>query len=767
MVKDRLTGKLAVILHADVVGSTTLVQQDEHLAHERIQQAFKRFSNTIKNYQGHVLELRGDALLAEFERPSDAVTAALAFQTDHSYQISLLKDDLRPTVRVGIAMGEVVIADSTVTGAGVVLAQRVEQLAKPGGVCITSALHEALPKRMPFDLDSLGEQTLKGFDDPVRVYRVELSANQSIPSPQSPLKSDLSSGKLRLMIGTIVIAVVVAGSAAYWFKTQVPKVEAASIDRMAFSLPDKPSVAVLPFTNISNDAEQEYFADGMTDDLITDISKVSGLFVIARNSVFTYKGKAVKVRQVAEELGVRYVMEGSVQRVSNKVRINAQLIDATTGGHVWADRYDGSLDDVFSMRDKITKKIVMALEVTLLDQDQTVSQNETSNVEAYDSFLRGWERYRQGTPEDFAKAVSHFERAIAVDPGYQHAYSALALMYWNISLNGWTKRIGLLPIQVIEQTRLTLKKAMQRPSALAYQVASERSAFLDRKPVKALEYAKQAIALDINDPAGHLAMANALLKAGQPVEAIASVRTAMRLDPRFPASYLTRLGTMQYAQGQYENATISWVEATRRNADDEWAFIYLAAAYGQLNRTEEAAKAIDKANRLRAKSGWGALTIETVSDHRRYGPRRYYFKWFGDYKHLLEGLRKAGLKTETKWRHLISSGTEVKGAKTIDAEAAKVLHERGVIFIDADFKWIQSRIPGTHLLEWWRYHFNEVLLSEIVGKNQEVVIYSSDERWATKAVARAVSWGFEKVYLFPFAKEKWKAAGYPLDTDKK
>jgi class 3 adenylate cyclase len=192
MEKDRLSGKLAVILHADVAGSTALVQQDKRLAHERIQDTFQRFGTSIEKYQGHVVELRGDALLAEFERASDAVSAALSFQSDHTYHISRLKDDLRPTVRVGIAMGEVIIADNTVTGAGVVQAQRVEQLADPGGVCITAAIHESLSKRMPFDLDDLGEQVLKGFDVPVRVYRVELSANLSIPSPQQNLKSESS-----------------------------------------------------------------------------------------------------------------------------------------------------------------------------------------------------------------------------------------------------------------------------------------------------------------------------------------------------------------------------------------------------------------------------------------------------------------------------------------------------------------------------------------------------------------------------------------------
>jgi class 3 adenylate cyclase len=291
MAKDRLTGKLAVILHADVAGSTELVQQDKELAHSRIQDTFLRFSTTIEKYQGHVVELRGDALLAEFERGSDAVSASLSFQSDHTYHISRLKDDLRPAVRVGIALGEVIVADNTVTGAGVVQAQRVEQLADPGGVCITAAIHESLSKRMPFELENLGEQVLKGFDDPIRVYRVELGANQSIPPPQQGSKNETTQNKSRLIVATIVIALVVAGGTAYWFKTQEPLVEAASIERMAFPLPDKPSIAVLPFTNMSGVAEQEYFADGVTENLITDLSKISGLFVIARNSSFSYKGQ--------------------------------------------------------------------------------------------------------------------------------------------------------------------------------------------------------------------------------------------------------------------------------------------------------------------------------------------------------------------------------------------------------------------------------------------------------------------------------------------
>jgi len=234
MAKDNLSAKLAVILHADIVESTMLVQQDERLAHERIQDTFQRFSKTIEIYQGRVRELRGDALLADFERPSDAVSAALAFQADHSCYIEHLNDDIRPAVRVGIAMGEVIIADSTVTGAGVILAQRVEQLSESGGVCITAAIHEGLPKRLPFDQADMGERQLKGFDEAVRFYSVNLKSGSVIPKPEALLLPELA----------------------------------------ASAIPDKPSIAVLPFDNMSEDSEQEYFADGISEDLITALSKI-------------------------------------------------------------------------------------------------------------------------------------------------------------------------------------------------------------------------------------------------------------------------------------------------------------------------------------------------------------------------------------------------------------------------------------------------------------------------------------------------------------
>jgi adenylate cyclase len=761
MAKDHLSGKLAVILHADVAGSTALVLKNEQLAHERIQDAFRRFSDTIKNYQGHVLELRGDALLAEFDRPSDAVTATLAFQADQAYYLSRLKDDLKPSVRVGIAMGEVVIADSTITGAGVVLAQRVEQLADPGGLCITAALHEALPKRMPFDLENLGEQEVKGFDDPVRVYRVELSANQSLPSPQQKLKTEASPKNPRLMIATIVIALVVAGGAAYWFKTQEPKVEAASIERMAFPLPDKPSIAVLPFTNMSNDAEQEFFADGMTEDLITDISKVNGLFVIARNSVFTYKGKAVKVRQVAEELGVRYVMEGSVRRVGNQVRINAQLIDATTGGHLWAERYDGSLEDVFTMQDKITQKIVTALSVTLLDREQgSRDQAEAISPGAYDVFLQGWTHYQLSTPDDSVKAISYLENAIELEPNFARAHAALAATYRKIWTNGWTDRTGVSRDVAREKANRHLKEAMKNPTPLAHRLMAKQHE-ADNRLDKAIAQAKQAIALDPNNPDGYETMGSLLISLGKADEGFDYIEKAIRLDPL--TDYFYSLGEAKFHLERYDEAAATMLRATKLNPQDEWNYFLLAAALGHLGREEEAKSAIAKFNKIRFDRDFqDRLTLAELDT--------WTFNKAADRKRLQEGLRKAGVAAKDFriiYRDLVtmSAGTfDVEGAIRIDATEAIALHDSGIAFIDSRGKSVfgHGHIPGAiNLL----LHQVPDGLADIVDQDAAIVFYCGDPKChlAAHSSAQALSLGYTRVYYFAGGFSAWENAGYPVE----
>jgi adenylate cyclase len=306
--------KLAVILHADVVGSTALVRLNETIAHQRIRDAFRRFAEIVSSHDGTAHEIRGDAMVAEFARASDAVAASVEFQAANVSRNQDLSDEIRPVVRVGIAMGEVVVADSTVTGEGVILVQRLEQLADPGGVCIQDAAYQTVPKRLPFQYESLGEQEVKGFEEPVRAYRLVLETGAPKHLPDTRIDTVRSRKVWRRVAGGVVALFIVVGGWIAWWQPWQSQVEPASVERIAIPLSDKPSVAVLPFVNMSNDPEQEYFSDGITEDLITDLSKLRGLMVIARNSTFAYKGKAIDVRQIGKELGVRHVLEGSVRK---------------------------------------------------------------------------------------------------------------------------------------------------------------------------------------------------------------------------------------------------------------------------------------------------------------------------------------------------------------------------------------------------------------------------------------------------------------------
>jgi len=392
MEKDHLSRKLAVLLHADVVGSTSLVQRNETLAHERIQDTFRRFSEIISNYGGVALEIRGDALVAEFAKVSDAVSASLDYQAVNTTLNEQLSDDILPALRIGIAMGEVVVADNTVTGEGIVLAQRLEQLAKPGSVCIQGAAYDTLPKRLPFEYENLGEQQVKGFDEPVRVYTVSLESGGTLPEQQTVAQSEES----------------------------------------APDLPEKPSIAILPFTNMSGDAEQEYFSDGITEDITTALSYFTDLFVIARNSAFSYKGQSVDARQIARELGVRYLLEGSVRRLGNRIRINSQLINAITGGHIWAERFDGNLDDIFELQDEITRKIVASIapqiELAEVNRSRDTMPNSLSSYElSLKAKSQVYDALRAGKADRLQQAIDTAYDVLKLDSRNTHALWVLGI----------------------------------------------------------------------------------------------------------------------------------------------------------------------------------------------------------------------------------------------------------------------------------------------------------------------------------------------------
>jgi TolB-like protein/class 3 adenylate cyclase/Tfp pilus assembly protein PilF len=632
---SRLTPKMAVILHADVVGSTTLVQLDEALAHERIRNAFQRLSELVSTYGGIPHEVRGDALLAEFGRASDAVSAALRFQSDNVHTNAGIEDEIHPEVRIGISLGEVIVADGTLTGPDVVLAQRLEQLASANGVCVSENVRQSMPKRLPFTFNGLGEQALKGFDYAVSAYAVSLRAGASIPESHAVLPPVAARGRGRLLALMVTTLLLLAAAAWWWRSTsQVtptrPDIALASPERMAFPLPDKPSIAVLPLTNMSEDASQEYFADGMTEDLITDLSKISGLFVIARNSTFTYKGQAVSIPRVAEELGVRYVLEGSVRRAGNRLRINAQLIDALSGGHLWAERYDGDAADVFALQDRITAAIVRELSVTLLSGErQAIANNTTGVPAAHDALLVGWAHFQSVSLESLRQAKVAFEKAVALDPGYARAWAALVQLHYKANTRRYAAQLGL----DMNDVPALLEKALARPSPEAYDAQLWWFSYqtrIDEMPATIDRMAN----LDPNY-SGTYAWRAALARFdGDPESAIAHLRSALRLNPNY-AQYLGSLGRIHIQMARYTEA-VNWLEqAQARDPDDPYFVADLAAAYALAGRMADAHKAAERLLENRKASGHFLTLVSQLG--------RGFMDHPGYREHLREGLRLAGI----------------------------------------------------------------------------------------------------------------------------
>ncbi len=569
----------------------------------------------------------------------------------------------------------------------------------------------------------------------------------------------------------------------YWIAAALAFIVLLAASGFAYwsSLPvEKPSIAVLPFENLGNDPEQAFFADGMAEDIITDLSKLSGLLVIARNSSFVYRGDNVDIKKVGRELGVRYLLEGSVRRSGDWVRINAQLIDVKTGSHLWAERYDGTMRDVFTLQDDVTKKIVGALAIKLTAEEQSqLGRGRAANPQAHDAFLRGWSHFRRDTPEDLAEAIPYLKRALELDPAYHRVQATLAAVYWRGRIRGeasraayWQAALGLSQPKLLELTRQYLQKSMLAPVPLTYQVAS---GLLVRqgKFAEAITDAKRGIALDGNDPAGYEALASALIYAGRPAESIDVIRKAMRLDPRNQDRFMFWLGLAQFGMEQFDQAVSTSQAVTQRSADHDLALIILASSYGHLGRDKEARYTVELVNRVRGKldaevagsglrpgidiSLTGAYTLQDV-DH-------WLFKERKDRERLRLGLQKAGVPYKGKEKS--ESPISIAGATTVDAKEAKVLFDRGAEFIDVRGNLYNlGHIPGAKHL-YIKNNFNKQSLA-IVDKNEEAVIYCNGPKCllSSKACVQAVSWGYKKIFYFRNGFPAWKAAGYPVEVSK-
>jgi len=428
MSEERDKRKLSAVLSADVKGYSRLMGEDESGTINTLKEYREIMANLIQGYRGRVVDSPGDNLLAEFASVVDAVDCGVEIQKELKLRNDELPEARRMEFRIGVNLGDVVEDGESIYGDGVNIAARIESLAESGGVCISGTAYDQIGKKLPFGYEYLGEQTVKNIEKPVRVYRVLIepeAAGKVIGE-----KRFISRISRRTAMAAIIILVIVAGGLIGWniYLQQSKKIEPASFDKMAFPLPDKPSIAVLPFDNLSGDPKQEFFSDGLTGQIISSLSKLPRLFVVARNSTFVYKGKPVKVQQVAEDLGVKYVLEGSAQKSGDRVRITAQLIDAITGRHIWSESYDWALKEIFELQDEITLEIVRAMRVKLTEGEQSLlwSKGGTNNLKAFLKALEAVTYVRRMNIESNIIAHKLSEEAISMDPAYAMPYAILA-----------------------------------------------------------------------------------------------------------------------------------------------------------------------------------------------------------------------------------------------------------------------------------------------------------------------------------------------------
>ncbi len=586
MTQERVQRRLAAILAADVVGYSRLMGEDEEGTLAALTAHLTdSIEPCIAEHRGRVVKTTGDGLLAEFASVVDAVRCAVTFQDGMRERNADTPEARRIVFRIGINLGDVIVQNDDVYGDGVNVAARLEGLAPPGGVVVSGLVYETVRAKLDFGFEDLGPQTVKNIAEPVHAFAIQSEAGA--PSLDDPK-------------------------------------EAAPL-----AVPDKPSIAVLPFENMSSDPEQEYFSDGVSEDIITDLSKIPDLMVIARNSTFVYKGRHVSLRDVGRELGVRYVLEGSVRKAGERVRITAQLIDATDESHVWGDRYDGALDDIFSLQDRVTGEIVAALELKLGAPDREVATNRNEpNVEAYDHMLRARQLYFRFTPEANAAARAEVEKALAIDPEYADAVALMSECHLQVFHQVWSND----PKSELQTAADYACRAVE----LDAQLPQGHSALANvrvwqRRHDEAVEEIDRAISLSPNDSRFRGLRAMILTWSGSPENAIVDATEAVRLDPNSGTVLLWTLGMAQYHAGRHDDAETNLRKAVLLNPDFMPVHLWLAANEVHLDKAEDVKNAIMALHRINP-----AMTIRQIGELVPFGNASMLAS-------MAEDLRRAGL----------------------------------------------------------------------------------------------------------------------------
>ena len=586
MAEERVQRRLAAILAADVAGYSRLMGVDEEGTLSALKELRRDLADPkIKEHRGRIVKTTGDGLLVEFASVVDAVRCAVEVQYEMAERNAEMPEERRIQFRIGINLGDIIKDGRDIHGDGVNIAARLEALAEPGGICVNRVVRDQVRDKLDFTFEDAGEQRVKNIARPLRVYRIRpgRSAGETIGAAQPPL-----------------------------------------------ALPDKPSVAVLPFTNMSGDPEQEFVSDGIAEDVITALSRYPSLFVIARNSSFTYRGRAVDVKQVGRELGVRYVLEGSVRKAGNRIRVTAQLVEAGTGNHVWANRYDRDLADIFAVQDEITEAVTIAIAPAIADAElQRAVRKPPDSLDAWAAYQRGLWHLSEANPDDNTIAQRFFQQAIDLDPTFAGGYSGLALA--QLQAAAVYQKLGLLEAQS------SAEALSRRAVALDGADAEARSclgwALQARGELQgALAEIERALGMSPNLAVAHGQRGATLIFAGRPKEGLAAVQTSIRLDPRdpFSAIRLLHIACGLYFSREYEEAIEAAKQLIRSYPDFPMIYRWPAAALGQLGRTAEAKEALDQAVSL-APAAFDMYVRNRVP-------------WFRpeDHAHLVEGLRKAG-----------------------------------------------------------------------------------------------------------------------------
>ncbi|PKA39175.1 adenylate/guanylate cyclase domain-containing protein [Rhizobium sullae] len=583
--------KLAAILAADVVGYSRLAGADEERTLARLRALRSDLIDpTIAVHNGRVIKRTGDGALVEFRSVVDAVRCAMEVQNGMLERNAGVPQERRIEFRIGIHLGDVVEeSDGDLMGDGVNIASRLEGVAAPGAICLSEDAYRQVKARLDLSVSDLGNTQLKNIAEPIRVYSLRVGTAEAKATANSE----------------------------------------SATSRLATVQPPKLSIAVLPFANMSGDVEQEYFADGISEDIITALSKLPQLFVIARNSSFTFKGKNVHVQEVGRNLGVRYVLEGSVRRSGNRVRITAQLIDAASGGHLWAERFDRDLTDIFAVQDDVTQQIVDAMAINLTEGDrQRMAPEHTGNVEAYDYFLRGRELWHRLTKETNIAARDLLQRAIELDPNFASAHAFLALTHGLDYLNGWSPSPPNSREQSEELARRAVALDDRDPRA---HWALSIVELYSRRHDMAISEAQRAIILNPNFAEGHVSLGEALYYSGRADEALKYFDEAKVLNPYFPDVLLHFQALALFQLGRYEQAVGLLKERLTRNPVTDVSRALLASSYGHLGRFDE------------ARSAWQEVLRVNPDYSLEYRRKVLPYKNPADFELVVDGLRKAGL----------------------------------------------------------------------------------------------------------------------------